>query len=69
MTQVKLSSKYQLVIPKKIRESLALDAGQEFIVLTKGKVIELVPVDSLESARGLLKGANPEGYRDHGDRF
>ncbi|RTZ74583.1 MAG: AbrB/MazE/SpoVT family DNA-binding domain-containing protein [Gammaproteobacteria bacterium] len=69
MTQVKLSSKYQLVIPKKVRETLGLSAGQEFTVLTRGKVIELVPVDSLESARGLLKGANPKDYRDHQDRF
>jgi len=69
VTCVKLSSKYQLVIPRKVREALNLDAGQEFTVLTKGKVIELVPVDSLESARGLLEGANPEGYRDHRDRF
>jgi AbrB family looped-hinge helix DNA binding protein len=68
MNSATLSSKYQLAIPKAIREELDLQPGQEFSVINKGGVIELVPVRSLKDARGLLKGASPEGYRDRRDR-
>ncbi len=69
MHTVTLSSKYQLAIPKAIRELLNLQAGQQFTVLAKGKSIELVPVRSLKSMRGVLKGVNTENYRDRQDRF
>lgn len=59
-----LSSKYQLSIPKGIRELLNLQAGQQFTVLAKGKVIEFVQVRSIKEMRGFLKGANTEDYRD-----
>lgn len=68
MQTATLSSKYQLAIPKMIRERLHLEAGQKFTVLAKGKVIELVPVNSLDSMRGLLKGADVEAYRDRSER-
>jgi AbrB family looped-hinge helix DNA binding protein len=64
-----LSSKYQLAIPKVIRELLNLQAGQQFTVLAKGKNIELVPVRTMKEMRGILKGANTEDYRDRQDRF
>lgn len=63
-----LSSKYQLAIPKAIRDSLNLQAGQKFTVIAKGRIIELVPVGSLEKMRGILKGANTDNYRDRQDR-
>ena len=69
MTSATLSSKYQLSIPKAIREQLHLQAGQKFSVIAKGGVIELVPVRSIESARGMLKNANPDNYRDRRDRY
>jgi AbrB family looped-hinge helix DNA binding protein len=63
-----LSSKYQLSIPKAVRENLSLKAGQRFAVIAKGKLIELVPVPTLADMRGVLKGKNVEGYRDRQDR-
>jgi len=69
MTAVTLSSKYQLVIPKAIRDELGLYAGQKFAVMAKGSVIELIPLRSIVESRGLLKGANPEGYRERGDHY
>ena len=68
MTSVTLSSKYQIAVPKAIRTELGLEAGQQFAVIPKGSVIELVPLRSLESARGMLCGADPSGYRDRTDR-
>jgi len=69
MIAVTLSSKYQLAIPKAIRDELGLYAGQKLALITKGSVIELVPLRSIEKSRGLLKRANPEGYRDRRDRY
>lgn len=68
MASVTLSSKYQIAIPKALRAELGLEAGQEFVVIPKGTVLELVPVRSIESARGMLKGANPTNYRDRTER-
>ena len=68
MISATLSSKYQLAIPKAIREELGLQAGQKFAVIAKGDVIELVPLRSLKAARGMFKGADPNSYRDRKDR-
>ena len=65
MNSVKLSSKFQLTIPKAICDELDLKAGQQFILITKGNMIELVPVGSLKEARGSFKGCDPSNYRDH----
>jgi AbrB family looped-hinge helix DNA binding protein len=64
-----LSSKFQLSIPKGIREELRLESGQKFSVIAKGDVITLVPIRQLKDVRGIFKGADPEGYRDRKDRF
>ena len=63
-----LSSKYQMSIPKGIRDILGLQPGQRFSVIAKGSVIELVPIGSIEGARGRLKGADMNGYRDRTER-
>jgi AbrB family looped-hinge helix DNA binding protein len=68
MASVTLSSKYQIAIPKALRVELGLEAGQEFVVIPKGTVLELVPVRSIEAARGMLKGASPANYRDRTER-
>ena len=64
-----LSSKYQLAVPKAIREELGLQAGQRFAVIAKGQAIELVPVRSVLEARGFLTGAATNDTRDRTDRF
>ena len=69
MVSATLSSKFQLVIPKTIREQLGLRAGQKFAMITKGDVIELVPLRAIKEARGLFKGTKPTGYRDRTDRI
>ena len=69
MISAKLSSKFQLAIPKAIRDQLDLKAGQQFTLITKGNIIELVPVRSLIAARGSFKDCNPNDYRDHQDRI
>ena len=71
MSQAKLSSKFQLSIPKEIREEMTLEAGQQFTIVTRGNIIELIPLRSMASARGLLadcKYSNSDEYRDRQER-
>lgn len=63
-----LTSKFQLSIPKTIRERLGLKAGQQFIFVTKGETITMVPKRDIVELRGMLRGASPEEYRDRRER-
>ena len=58
MLQTKLSSKYQLSIPKAIREDLQLRAGQQFTLVARGNIIELIPMRSIQDARGMLSSCD-----------
>lgn len=64
-----LSSKYQISIPKAVREAQHWEAGQEFAFIPKGGGVLLVPVPKIEDLTGILKGANPHNYRDRSDRY
>jgi AbrB family looped-hinge helix DNA binding protein len=69
MSAVTLSSKYQISIPKEIREQQGWKAGQKFAFILRGRCVELVPVPKLEEIIGIAKGADPTGYRDRNDRY
>lgn len=69
METVRISSKYQVVIPKALRRELDLRPGQSVMVMVKGRALEVVPVREIGSARGLLKGADSGDYRDRADRY
>lgn len=56
MTQVTVSSKYQVVIPKEVRRQVALRTGQKLSVVVKEGVIALLPDRPIASFRGFLKG-------------
>ena len=64
-----LSSKYQISIPKAVREAQHWEAGQEFAFIPKGKGVLVMPVPELAQLAGIAKGANQQGYRDRQDRF
>lgn len=68
MESVRLSSKYQVVIPRSVRESLDLRPGQKVHVLPYGNRIELIPVRPVAKMRGFLKGIDTTVPRD-GDRL
>lgn len=59
-----LSSKYQISVPKAIRDDLHWKAGQEFVFIPKGKGVLLMPVPDLKQLAGMARGARAEGYRD-----
>ena len=62
--QVTVSPKFQVVIPKKIRESLDLRPGQKIEAIQYGNRIELVPVRPISEARGFLAGIDTEVERE-----
>lgn len=64
MDAVKISPKYQVVIPRRVRESMHLQPGQRMQVVEYGNRIELVPVQSMTSLRGLAKGIDTEVVRE-----
>jgi len=61
---VTISPKFQVVIPKRIRETLGLRAGQKVQAIQYGDRIELVPVEPLEQMRGLLRGIDTRVPRE-----
>ncbi|MDQ7073728.1 MAG: AbrB/MazE/SpoVT family DNA-binding domain-containing protein [Gammaproteobacteria bacterium] len=69
MNSAKLSSKFQLSIPKAVRDNLQLQAGQQFVLLERGHIIELVPVQTIQQMRGMLSGVKATmDYRDRQER-
>lgn len=68
MLTTTLSPDYQVAIPENLCHQLAIEAGQKFTLIAKGKVLILVPTPSLAAMRGLMKGANGENYRDRRDQ-
>jgi AbrB family looped-hinge helix DNA binding protein len=68
MLQAKLSSKFQLSIPKALREDLRLEAGQQFTLVARGNIIELIPSQSIKDARGMLSPATYNNSFDYRDR-
>ena len=64
MTVVTVSHKYQIVIPKEVRESLGIYFGQKIQVITYKNRIELIPIKPMKKMRGFLKGINTIVIRD-----
>ena len=68
MTTVTISTKYQVVIPKEIRDKIEITPGQKFQMIQIGNRIELIPIKNIKEARGFLKGIDTTIKRE-GDRL
>jgi len=62
-----ISSKFQIVIPRKVREQFHLKPGQKIMFIPYEKSIRLVIVPPIEEALGMFKGMNTEGFREEED--
>jgi len=64
MTTVTVSPKFQVVIPRAIRESLGIQPGQKVQVLQYQNRIEFIPVRPIEQMRGFLRGIDTTVERE-----
>ena len=69
MDTVTLSTKYQLVIPRAVRERLELEPGTKLTVIEKGGILYLVPERPLAELRGVARGTRRKGLREKKDRL
>jgi AbrB family looped-hinge helix DNA binding protein len=68
--RVKVSPKFQVVIPKALREELKIEPGQELLIFALDGAIRLVPRRSIKELRGIAKGMRwKDELRDHSERF
>ena len=67
METVRVSSKFQVVIPRRVRDSLGIRPGQRVQVLLYNNRMELVPLRPIKQLRGFLKGLDTAVER-HQDR-
>ena len=58
MTEVTVSPKFQIVIPKEIRESMGIVAGQKVQIMSYQGRIEVIPLRPMKEMKGFLKGIN-----------
>lgn len=64
MKSVTVSPKFQVVIPKEVRDSMGIVSGQKIQMLAYRNRIELIPIKPMKKMRGFLKGIDTEVKRD-----
>jgi AbrB family looped-hinge helix DNA binding protein len=64
MQTVTISQKYQIVIPRKVRQALNLRPGQKMQIVEYEGRLELIPERDIKELRGFINGINPEFKRE-----
>ena len=64
MATVTVSSKYQIVIPKEIRESMGIVSGQKVQITSYQGRIEVIPLKPMKEMRGFLQGIDTTVVRE-----
>ena len=68
METVKVSRKYQVVIPEKLRQQANIKPGDKMVAIAKHGILQYVPVRSLRETKGMVKGLDSADLRDETDR-
>jgi len=68
MDAVTLSSKFQVVIPKRVKERMHLRLGEKLQVISFDDRIELIPIRPMAEMKGFLKGLDSTFERKREDR-
>jgi AbrB family looped-hinge helix DNA binding protein len=68
MQTVTISPKYQIVIPKQIREKHNIKPGERFILMSIGDRVEMIPEKKMEDLHGILTGMDADPEREKEDR-
>ncbi len=69
MATVRLSAKFEIVIPREIREGLGLRPGQQMTLLEHENSLTITPEQPLKKLRGILRRTKVDDLRDKKDRF
>jgi len=64
MTTVTVSPKYQIVIPKEIRETMGIFSGQKVQIMSYQGRIELIPLRPMKAMKGFLEGIDTSVVRE-----
>lgn len=64
MSTVIVSPKFQVVIPKEVRDSIGLKVGEVLQVIQYGRRIEMIPVSTIKAMKGFLKGMSTNFVRE-----
>jgi AbrB family looped-hinge helix DNA binding protein len=64
MEKATVSTKYQVVIPKKVRDELGIKPGQKVQVIPYMGRIELIPIEDMKEGRGFLEGIDTKVDRE-----
>jgi AbrB family looped-hinge helix DNA binding protein len=68
MESVTVSSKYQVIIPEKVRKAAGIKPGDKMAVIVKHNIIHYVPIKPLEATKGMVSGFDTSDLRDEHDR-
>jgi AbrB family looped-hinge helix DNA binding protein len=69
MQTVKVSKKYQVVIPEELRREAGIKPGDKMVAVTKNGILQYVPVHPISKTKGMVKGLSTRNLRDERDRF
>ncbi len=69
MTVTTVSSKFQVVIPKDVRDQVPIRSGQRVTMVVKGGVIYIVPRTPISKLKGSLHRMSTHGFREKKDRI
>jgi AbrB family looped-hinge helix DNA binding protein len=64
MEKATVSTKYQVVIPKRVRDELGIEPGQKVQVIPYMGRIELIPVQDIKEGRGFVEGIDTRVDRE-----
>ncbi len=67
MDAITVSPKFQVVIPRKVREMLGIKSGQKMQVIAYDNRVVLIPLRPISEARGSLKGIDTDPQREEED--
>jgi len=69
MDAVTVSPKFQVVIPRRVRERMGIRPGERLQVICFDDRIELVPLRPMSEMRGFLKGLDASFEREKDERI
>lgn len=68
MTETTVSTKFQVVIPREVRDQIPIKSGQKVTMIAKKGVIYIIPRMPLKKLKGALRGIPTRGFREKTDR-